>query len=387
MQKRIIKAVFSGFEARLCGGVNVSTHELRLHPYLFPTGVDGSPSFLEGGNPTEEAGRYWVNIRRALLRQKVDRIGFGGYLHLVESKPDFEDYVEKLAQEFRKIKELHDSGEPYCFGIRIAVLHYWGSLRSWTCSGHFHETYMLDLIHINESLSGLPYKVSFIDFEDIKKGVLKDVDVVINAGFAGSAWSGGESFEDEEVIEKLTEWVYEGGSFIGVGEPSAVQGYDTCFAMAHVLGVDKDLGERICHGKWPVKTEADTGLIPEGIEIEATDHIYLTDKATKVYCAKGQTPMVTVHAFGKGYGVYLSDYHYTAANTGMLVNLIQHTSGKPVEKYYLSDNIFVECAYFPGQNKLAVINNSPQVQKAAVSLPDAVREVTLQPCEMLVLEL
>ena len=47
----IIKCVFHGYEARLCSGVDVKIHELRLHPYLFPTGVDGSPSFLEGGNP------------------------------------------------------------------------------------------------------------------------------------------------------------------------------------------------------------------------------------------------------------------------------------------------------------------------------------------------
>ena len=32
----LIKCVFSGYEARLCSGVDVPTHELRLHPYLFP---------------------------------------------------------------------------------------------------------------------------------------------------------------------------------------------------------------------------------------------------------------------------------------------------------------------------------------------------------------
>ena len=32
----LIKCVFSGYEARLCAGVDVPTHELRLHPYLFP---------------------------------------------------------------------------------------------------------------------------------------------------------------------------------------------------------------------------------------------------------------------------------------------------------------------------------------------------------------
>lgn len=35
----LIKCVFSGYEARLCAGVKVDTHELRLHPYLFPVGL------------------------------------------------------------------------------------------------------------------------------------------------------------------------------------------------------------------------------------------------------------------------------------------------------------------------------------------------------------
>ena len=28
----------------------------------------------------------------------------------------------------------------------------------------------------------------------------------------------------------------------------AVNGTDTCFALANILGVDKDLGDRVCHG-------------------------------------------------------------------------------------------------------------------------------------------
>mgnify|MGYP000753771867 CR=1 FL=1 len=41
----LIKCVFNGFEARLCAGVDGVTHELRFHPYLFPTGLTGEPTF------------------------------------------------------------------------------------------------------------------------------------------------------------------------------------------------------------------------------------------------------------------------------------------------------------------------------------------------------
>ena len=66
--------------------------------------------------------------------------------------------------------------------LTVAVLHSWGSLRPWTLSGHFHETYMHTLIHINEALAGLPVNVKFINFDDVKNGVPDDVDVIINAG-------------------------------------------------------------------------------------------------------------------------------------------------------------------------------------------------------------
>ena len=52
---------------------------------------------------------------------------------------------------------------------------------------------MHDLIHVNEALSGLPVDVDFIGFEDVKAGALDQYDIVINAGRAGSAWSGGDA--------------------------------------------------------------------------------------------------------------------------------------------------------------------------------------------------
>lgn len=85
----LIKCVFSGYEVRLCAGAEVETHELRLHPYLFPVGLGGAPTFCEGGDPVRDAKEYWIHVRRALLREKIDRIGLGGYLHLVEDFPDF----------------------------------------------------------------------------------------------------------------------------------------------------------------------------------------------------------------------------------------------------------------------------------------------------------
>lgn len=383
----LIKCVFSGYEARLCSGVDVPTHELRLHPYLFPVGLGGAPTFMEGGNPTLDAKKYWNSVRRALLRQPVDRIGLGGYLHLVEPFPDFCDYIEKVSDEFRTVKSFHAQGAPLSIKTKVAVLHSWGKLRSWTLSGHFHETYMNDLIHINESLSGLPVDVSFISFEDVKAGVLKDYDVVINAGYAGSAWSGGDNWKDEDVVSKLTEWVYNGGTFIGVDEPSAVAGYDTYFRMAHVLGIDEDTGARICHGKWQYEVQPVDGLMPEGSSIRGRSGLYLTDGNARVVAEADGAPAMTVNDFGKGKGIYMSHYNISLENTRMLFNTILLAGGEALDGEYITDNPYTECAYYPASNMLVIINNSGETQTASVKTEAGVKSATLEAYDTAIIQM
>ena len=369
--------MFSGYEARLCAGVDVPAHELRLHPYLFPVGLGGAPTFAEGGDPTLDAKKYWNSVRRALLRAKIDRIGLGGYLHLVEDFPDFCDYIEKVSDEFRLISSFHDAGKPYTIQTKVAVLHSWGALRSWTLSGHFHETYMHDLIHINEALSGLPVDVKFISFEDIKKGALEDVDVVINAGYAGSAWSGGDHWKDDEVVTVLTKWVHEGGAFIGVNEPSAVDGYDYTFRMAHVLGIDEDTGARVCHGKWNFEADDIEEILPEGATVEPKDHLYLTDGKARVLLADDDRPLITVNDFGKGKGIYLASFRQDLENTRMLYQLIRYAGGEGMSGLYMTDNLYTECAYYPESGKLVVINNSDVEQTTTIPTEKGDKTVTL----------
>ncbi|MGQ8874181.1 1,3-beta-galactosyl-N-acetylhexosamine phosphorylase [Paenibacillus sp. TSA_86.1] len=380
----MIKCVFSGYEARMCSGVKAETHEIRLHPYLFPVGLGGLPTFKEGGNPTLDAKNYWINIRRALLREKIDRIGLGGYLHLVEPYPDFVEYIEKVADEFREIKELHQAGQPVQLQTRVAVLHSWGRLRSWTLSGHFHETYMHDLIQVNEALSGLPVDVRFIDFEDIRQGVLNEVDVVINAGRAGSAWSGGEHWHDTACVDLLTRWVHEGGTFIGINQPSAVEGYDTFFRMAHVLGVDEDTGARVVHGKWAYDVQDRHGLMPEGATVRGKPQLYLTDGTAEVVQEIEGEIALSVHAFGKGKGIYLSSFEFSWANARLLLNLIRFAGNEQHNTKYITDNVLTECAYYPESGKLVVINNSDQAQTTTIDTEHGMQTLHIAPFDTMI---
>lgn len=373
----LIKCVFSGYEARLCAAVDIPIHELRLHPYLFPVGLGGAPTFMAGGDPALDTKIYWNRVRRALLFAPIERIGLGGYLHLVEDYPDFCDYVEKIADEFRLLKELHENGKPYLIKPRIAILHCWGRLRSWTLSGHFHETEWHDLIHVIEALSGLPIDVSFISFDDINDGALKNFDIIINAGRAGDAWSGGDAWKDAAIVRLLTNWVNDGGSFIGINQPSAVAGYDTFFRMAHVLGVDQDTGARVCHGKWNFAVMDYLEIASEGVQISSKENCYLTDGKAKVLMAKGNNPLLIINEFGKGKGIYLSSFSIGAANTRLLFRLLCYAGGEDSKGLYLTDNLYVESAYYPDTKQLVAINNSDTEQAARIRTKEAVIQLKM----------
>lgn len=375
----LIKCVFSGFECRLCANAKVPVHELRFHPYLFPVGLGGAPTFSPGGNPARDAMAYWKHVRRALLRQSVDRIGLGGYLHLTLDFPEFNDCIERMAIEFRHIRELHAHGAPYTLPCRVAVMHTWGSLRAWTLSGHFHETDRHDLIHINEALSGLPVDVQFISFEDAQNGALSDFDVVINAGRAGDAWSGGDAWRSDRLVEAVTRFVCEGGSFIGVGEPSAVPGYSTYFRLANILGVDEDTGARVCHGRWQSDVVQSPVPIAEDT-LRMNPDLYLTDGKASVLAKKGDAIAMTLNHFGRGKAVYMSGFRVSDESTSMLLHLLLYLSG--AQPLYLSDQASVETAYYPADGMLVALNNSDEPVTASVALPQGAMTLTLAPAEM-----
>lgn len=394
----IIKCIFSGFEVRLCAGVDAPVHEVRLHPYLFPVGLGGTPTFSKGGNPTLDAKRYYISARRAMLQCKIDRIGLGGYLHLVEDFPDFEDYIEKIADEFRMIKQLHQEGKPGVLPSRVAVLTAWGSMRSWTLSGHFHETFMHDLIHINEALAGLPVSVEYISFDDIRNGELRNVDVLINAGKAGSAWSGGGEWRDETVVTAISQWTYEGGTFIGVGEPSALEGFQNEFRLAAVLGIDKDMGEHVCHGKWSYEINEElaehlcAGIQDKGkaFDFEVQEGIYLTNGSAQVVSCYGgpnalgdvlSTPVMTIHEFGRGKGIYMSHFEYSAEHARVLFNVLLNTVPE-MRMIPVTDNAFCECTYFPESGQIIVINNSETRQKTTVGWKGNLYTFSIDPFDM-----
>jgi beta-D-galactosyl-(1->4)-L-rhamnose phosphorylase len=381
----IIDGIFSGFEARKVAGTKaVAVRELRFHPYFFPTGVNGAPSFLPGGNPTLECRTYWMDIRRALLRDGVDRIGFGGYLHLVKNHPEFIEYVERLANEFRILRSLHENDRPWAPDFEVAILSAWGDARAWACCGHYNRGNFYN--EAMEAVSGLPINVRFIGFDDIRKGVPKGIKTIINAGLANTSWSGGEHWADPKIIEALSKFVHGGGGFIGIGEPSALRHGSQYFQLAHILGVDRELGLTKAFNRLEFRLPETPHFILKdggpaldfGVDI---DNIFIVDGRTNVLAAKGNSPMITIRSFGNGRSMYLSGYRFTPENVRLLHRAIFFAAGAERQfGTWTCSNVNTECAYYPKHNKLVVVNNADREEQTQVFLKEGKTiQVALEP--------
>ncbi|WP_250446684.1 1,3-beta-galactosyl-N-acetylhexosamine phosphorylase [Actinotalea sp. C106] len=385
----LIKAVFSGYEARLCAGAEVPTHELRLHPYLFPIDLEGKPTFAEGGDPTSDARAYWTTLRRALLRAPIDRIGLGGYLSLTEPFGDFQDYIAQVADEHRLIRQLHADGAPHTSPVRVGVLTAWGSLRTWTTSGHLHENPELTLLHVLESLAGLPLQVTFHSLAEVAAGgVPDDVDVLINAGDAGSAWSGGEAWADPALVTAVTAFVARGGGLVGLGQPSATAHSTRFFQLADVLGVDQDTGDRIRLMRRTFDLAEGHAVLAHGADdggLGLQPGVFLTRSDVTVLAADGGTPVATAASFGEGRAVYLADHRHGAGATRRLENAILWAAGAERTGWWSADPR-AEVAAFPASGRLVVVSTTDEAITTTVH-GGTDREVDLEPGGMVVLEM
>ena len=356
----IIKALFSGYEARLCAGVNVPSHELRLHPYLFPVDLEGKPTFSPGGHPEKDLQRFWPNIRRAMLRAPIERIGLGGYPSLTEGYPEFVDEVAEVSRQHRLIRDLHANHSVLSEAITVGVLTAWGKLRTWSTSGHMHESPELALTHVLDALSGLPFDVQFLSFDDICAGGLDDIDVLINAGPAGSAWSGGGHWMNPDVIEAVRAWTACGGGFIGIDSPSAADHGLGMFQLSDVLGVDIDCGDKHCVAKRSFEIRnhplLNDGAAPSTINKQG---LFLSRANVDVVAAEGGLPTLTATDYENGRAVYMTQLRQNPGQVRLLENAILWVAKKERTLPWSKDPK-VEVASFEGASHVLVVNNVQQ---------------------------
>lgn len=365
----VVGSVGNGSTLRLISDIpGVKYTEGRLLPYFFPD------TFHEGGDPVREAKENWVTARRAILRKPIDRIGYGGYLKLACDFPEFIDYVESVCNEFRELYDNIKGTTPYCVKT-VAVLNSWGKMRAWGAHMVHHALYQkqnYSYAGIIEALSGAPFDVRFISFEDIKndKSVLDGVDVLINVGDADTAHTGGVAWEDADILAAVKEFVYNGGGIVGVGEPSGHQREGRFLQLAGVFGIEKETGFTLNYDKYNWDEETNHFILQDCTKPidfgEGKKNMYAFE-GTTILCQREKEVQMAVHEFGKGRAVYLSGLPYSFENSRLLYrSILWSTHDEENLHKWFSSNFNVEVHAYVKNGKYCVVNNTYEPQTTTV---------------------
>lgn len=381
----VVGSVGDGVTLRMISDIKgVKYTEGRLLPYFFPD------VFCKGGDPIGEAQENWIKARRAILRSPLDRIGYGGYLKLASEWPGFIDEIRHVVDEFRQIHENMQETKAYTAPFKVAILNCWGNLRRWMANQVHHAIWHREIysyVGIIECLSGMPFDVEFITFDEVRNGIPEDIKVIINAGDAYTAFSGAENWKDEKVVTAIREFVDNGGGFIGVGEPSAYQFEGRYFQLSDVLGVDKETGFSLSTDKYnelnaehfileDIEGEIDFG--------EGMDRVYAQGENYQILNMDGEYCRLVVNEYGKGRGVYFAGLPYSPQNCRVLLRAIYYAAGMEAEmkKYYVT-NVDTEVTVFEKTKKIAVINNAREEKYTELFVNgEKMCELNLKPMEM-----
>ena len=389
----VVGAPHSGPYIRLLTDMTgISYTEGRLNPYFFP---NECPSDKDG---VAYLTKNWNSEKRGLLKKCLDRIGFGGYLKIADSYPNFCNLIKDVCDEFRLIKSKVGKNGAYSH-VKIAVMSYWGKMFSWMMNGTFTDDGKPETegyVAFFNAICAQPVDVSFVSFDEIMDGDLSKYDVLVNIGLAGTAFQGDYYWKNEKLLSKIREFVANGGGFVGVGDPTGYNYQGKYFQLSDVLGVQKEKGFTYAKTKFFPQNEKNHWLVDD-IDISKVRFgmqglgVYPND--AKVICSSGNnlnetTRLITggnvflsVNDYGKGRATFISSLLDSAEAYRLIYKVLLWSAHKEnCYKKALSTNPNTDCYYYENLGQYAILNNSDEkVKTTFYDIEGKTKELEIEP--------
>ena len=371
----VVGAPHSGPYIRLLSDMEgIKYTEGRLNPYFFPNEC-----------PSDELGvqyltKNWNSEKRGLLKKSIDRIGFGGYLKLADTYPNFCNLIKNICDEFRLIKENTGKNGAYSH-VKIAVISYWGRMYSWMMNGTFTDDIKPETegyATFFNAICGQPIDVKFVSFDEImeSQNLNQKFDVLVNTGLAGSAFQGDKYWANEKLLTKIREFVYNGGGFIGIGDPTGYHYQGKYFQLEDVLGVQKEIGFTYSKTKFFPQKDEKHWIISD-LDLE---QIHFGKQGLGVYpinanvlCSSdsvfnpttclltGGNVYLSTNKYGCGRSIFISSLSDSPEAFRLVYKCLLWAAHKEdlYNKAFSSDSR-TDCYYYPDLESYAILNNSDQ---------------------------
>ncbi len=223
-----------------------------------------------------------------------------------------------------------------------------------------------------EALSGAPYEVVFLSFDEIRENpeVLKDIDVLINVGDGDTAHTGGYVWEEPAIAAAIHRFIYNGGGFIGVGEPSGHQYQGRYIQLASALGIEKETGFTFGYDKYNWEEHRDHFILedcPGEVDFGEGKKCMYALEGARILVQREKEVQMAVNTFGQGRTVYISGLPYSFENSRILHRAILWSTGsEDLLKSWFSENYNVDVHAYVKNGKFCVVNNTYEPQSTVV---------------------